>query len=136
MPARAEKWKLYRTASVIVALAAALWLVSFSVATAIFEPGVRAAAPGAIQTPVRHPSAQSGAASTGAGESLRARFERLPAGEVKRYYARCSRESSARRLEGGEAMACSVAYEVLLTAYFDNDFHALLQWSRADGAPQ
>jgi len=54
--------------------------------------------------------------------------------ELKAFYVRCSEQSIERRLDGGEAMACSIAYEVLLRKYFGGDFEVLLAWSRAQAA--
>jgi hypothetical protein len=62
--------------------------------------------------------------------SLRARLEAMPETDVKAFYARCSDASSERRLDGGEAMACSIGYEVLLQKHFNGDFEGLLSWSR------
>ena len=58
-------------------------------------------------------------------------MERLSELEIKALYSRCSQEATERRLDGGEAMNCAIAYDVLLKKHFSGDFHALLAWSRA-----
>jgi hypothetical protein len=62
--------------------------------------------------------------------SLRARLEALPETDVKAFYTRCSDASIGGRLDGGEAMACSIGYDVLLQKHFNGDFEGLLSWSR------
>lgn len=63
-------------------------------------------------------------------EWMRAQLEGMPETEVKAFYARCSDASIGRRLDGGEAMACSIGYEVLLQKHFGGDFERFLAWSR------
>lgn len=67
-------------------------------------------------------------------DALRARLEAAGAEELKLLYLRCSQETLERRLDAGEAMACSVVYDVLLRNYFGGDFVQLLAWSRAQQA--
>jgi hypothetical protein len=62
---------------------------------------------------------------------VRAALDRLSEHELKAFYAGCSHQSIERRLDGAEAMACSIAYDVLLKKYFGGDFSILLIWSRA-----
>ena len=68
-------------------------------------------------------------AAPGSG-AMRTRLEAMSEKEVKDFYTRCSEESIAQRLDGGEAMACSIGYEVLLQKHFGGDFGRLLVWSR------
>lgn len=63
-------------------------------------------------------------------DSIRRTFERLTEGEIKEFYIRCSSAALARPLDGSEAAACSIGYDVLLKRHFDGDFHALWAWSR------
>ena len=58
-------------------------------------------------------------------------MERLSEREIKALYMRCSLEAAERRLDGGEAMICSVGYDVLLRKHFSGNFDSLLTWSRA-----
>ena len=64
-------------------------------------------------------------------DPVRTEMERLSEQEIKAFYVRCSQEVSNRRLDGGEAMVCSVGYDVLLKKHFSNNFDLLLAWSRA-----
>jgi hypothetical protein len=67
-------------------------------------------------------------------DPIRDALERLSEYKLKAFYVRCSGQSIERRLDGGEAMICSIAYEVLLRKYFGGDFEVLLAWSRAQAA--
>jgi hypothetical protein len=70
---------------------------------------------------------------SGAGsDAMRTRLEAMPESSVKDFYARCSQESVERRLDGGEAMACSIGYDVLLRKHFGGDFGRLHAWSRGE----
>ena len=53
---------------------------------------------------------------------------------MKEVYARCSQAVIERRLDGGEAMTCSIGYDVLLKKHFAGNFDLLLAWSRARGS--
>ena len=64
-------------------------------------------------------------------EHLAARFEALPESDLKVLYLSCSRESSQRLLDPGEAAFCSTAGEALKRRSFGGDFDALLAWWRA-----
>jgi hypothetical protein len=77
-----------------------------------------------------HTGMEGGTKLARAVDPTRARLEQLSELEMKTFYARCSQEGVARRLDGGEAMACSIGYDVLLRKYFDGDFERLLAWSR------
>jgi len=81
--------------------------------------------------PARTPSGIEGPIP--AGDSSREGLDRLAEEELKAFYVRCSGQSIERRLDGGEAMACSIGYDVLLKKYFGGDFERLLAWSRAAG---
>ena len=67
-------------------------------------------------------------------DPTREALERLSEDKLKAFYVLCSGRSIERRLEGGEAMTCSIGYEVLLSKHFDGDFDGLLAWSRAQAA--
>src|SRR5262245_26744822 len=64
-------------------------------------------------------------------DPARAAIERLSEHEIKAFYARCSQEAADRKLDGGEAMSCSIGYDVLLNKHFSGNFNLLLAWSRA-----
>lgn len=66
-------------------------------------------------------------------DGLRGRLEALTAPQVKLVYLNCSSQALERRLDGGEAAMCSIAYDVLLRRHFGGDFSALLAWSRQQG---
>jgi hypothetical protein len=61
---------------------------------------------------------------------LHAPFERMAEQNLKDLFLRCSRESSQRRLDSGDAARCSIASEVLKQRSFGGDFDALLAWWR------
>ena len=65
------------------------------------------------------------------GDLIRDALEELSEHELKAFYSRCSQESVERRLDGGEAMTCSISYDVLLNRHFSGDFKNLVAWSRA-----
>jgi len=69
-------------------------------------------------------------ASWPASGGLHARFERMAERDLKLFYLRCSRDSSQRRLDFGEAAGCSAGSEVLKQRSFGGDFDALLAWWR------
>lgn len=83
------------------------------------------------------PPAQAGQAAgrvpitAGRGDLARDTIERFSESEIKAFYARCSDEAAERKLDGGEAMLCSVGYEVLLRKHFSGNFDLLLAWSRS-----
>ena len=64
-------------------------------------------------------------------DPVRTTIERLSEHEIKAFYVRCSQEVVERRLDGGEAMICSISYDVLLNKHFAGNFDLLLAWSRA-----
>jgi hypothetical protein len=130
MSLHSRKWGIYRAASVILGAAIVLWLVSFRVATAIFEPIAQATPVAPAQAHAGQMRLQVRAGSRSAMDAMRVRLEQLSEHELKLFYARCSQEGVDRRLDGGEAIACSMAYEVLLKTHFAGDFHNLLSWSR------
>jgi hypothetical protein len=66
----------------------------------------------------------------GAREQLLATFERMPEPQLKGLFLLCSRESSQRMLDFGDAMRCSMANDALLKRSFRGDFEALLAWWR------
>ena len=136
MSLHSRKWGVYRAASVILGVATVLWLVSFYVATTIFEPVAQATPVDRAQSHAGQTRLQVRAGSSGALDAMRARLEQLSEHELKLFYARCSQEGIDRRLDGGEAIACSIAYEVLLKTHFAGDFHNLLSWSRTSSMGQ
>ncbi|MEP6558798.1 MAG: hypothetical protein ABJB17_09980 [Burkholderiales bacterium] len=54
-----------------------------------------------------------------------------PLAALQQIYLVCARNSVAGRLGSAEITACSIAYDVLLKQHFNDDFAALLNWSRA-----
>ncbi len=135
MSVHSRKWDVYRDASVILGIATLLWVVWYWIATAIFEPVTEAAASGGAQAHAGQAGLQVRASSGGGMDAMRARLEQLSEREMKLLYARCSRESIDRRLDGAEALACSIAYDVLLTMHFGGDFQTFLHWSRTNSMP-
>lgn len=69
-------------------------------------------------------------AGAAAVEGLRGRLEALTASQIQVVYLNCSNQAMKRRLDGGEAAMCSLAYDVLLKRHFGGNFDALLAWSR------
>ena len=80
----------------------------------------------------------NGSEAMALGDPIRDALEQLSEHELKTFYSRCSQESVERRLDGGEAMACSISYDVLLNKHFSGDFKNLVAWSRdlTKSAPQ
>lgn len=115
----AEKW----AAAGAMVVAVAGWLGAAS-------PLALAGSDGNL--PLR-PAGIAPAIGAGAGsDAMRAWLESLPEPAVKEFYARCSQESVERRLDGGEAMVCSIGYDVLLRKHFAGDFARLHAWSRGE----
>ena len=67
------------------------------------------------------------------GESRRATHDELPIATLKRAYLACDDAAMQRRLDGADAMQCSMVYEALKRRAFDGDFGQLLAWSRSAG---
>ena len=87
------------------------------------------------------PSTRRSAAAEAAGavppvDPLRGRLEGLTASQIKQVYLNCSNQAIERRLDGGEAARCSIAYDVLLKRHFGGNFDALLAWSRQQGGAE
>jgi hypothetical protein len=61
---------------------------------------------------------------------LTTQLQTVPEAELKHAYSTCSRHAMERVLGSGEAAACSILYETLLSTVFGGDFEALLMWSR------
>ena len=110
------------------ARAKSAWIAAAVVVVAAWQGG-------AFGADVRHPSllpAQVSRAHSGAlRDPVRSAMERLSEREIKALYMRCSLEAVERNLDGGEAMICSVGYDVLLRKHFSGNFDSLLTWSRA-----
>ena len=64
-------------------------------------------------------------------DPLRASMEGLSAAELKAFYGSCSQEGIERRLDGSDAIACSIGYDILLHRDFSGDFERFLAWSRS-----
>lgn len=64
-----------------------------------------------------------------AGPTWEQAIRRLPDSELKQLYAHCGRISDTRPLATDEVLACSVAYDALLTGPFHGDYLALRAWS-------
>lgn len=127
MSAQSRHWSVFGEASVILVIAAAVWLAWYCAAVAAMKP-VAGMAPAASAPPVPTRAERMHVSD----EPMRARLERLSEREMKAFYARCSAEGVERRLDGGEAMACSIGYDVLLNKHFEGDFERLLRWSRSE----
>ena len=130
MPTHSQARSTHRMVAAILAVAVALWLVSYYVTFEILRPA-HAAAP---DVRVASAEVEKTVNLRAEGDSLRERLERLSEHEVKRFYARCSQDGIDGRLDGAEAMACSVSYDVLLRKHFAGDFERLLLWSRQAAA--
>lgn len=68
------------------------------------------------------------------GSAAIARIQQLADADLKEFYLRCSRAAVRGGLGSGEVALCSVGYETLLKRTFEGDFHALLDWRRAQHA--
>jgi hypothetical protein len=66
-------------------------------------------------------------------DALRGHLEGLTVSQIKHVDLNCSNEPMERRLAGGEAAMCSIAYDVLLNRHYGGNFDALLAWSRQQG---
>ena len=64
-------------------------------------------------------------------DPIRDAIARLSEHEIKAFYVRCSQEGVERKLDGSEAMICSIGYDVLLNKHFAGNFDLLRAWSRA-----
>jgi hypothetical protein len=131
MPTRSKAWSACSKSSIVLCIATALWLAWYCIASAASgSPGSRT---GVRQPPaVEERTGMEGNTALGRTiDPLRARLEQLSERDMKLFYSRCSREGLVRRLEGGEAMACSIGYDVLLKKHFAGDFERLLSWSRS-----
>lgn len=129
MSANPNEWSVFSKASIILGIAAAIWLAWYCVAVAATKPAP--VTPLGDLAPVEWTRVEAGNARA-IEDPVRARLERLSEREMKQFYSRCSQEGAERRLDGGEAMACSIGYDVLLNKHFDGDFERLLSWSRSD----
>lgn len=115
--------------AMILGIAIGLWLAWWYYAAV--------AADGAAQTNRRdmssaeRTSSQPTPVGAPAGDAMRIRLETMDERDLKRFYVRCSQQGIERRLDGGEAMTCSVGYDVLLKKHFGGDFQRLLAWSRS-----
>lgn len=65
------------------------------------------------------------------GSAAIAHIQQLADSDLKEFYLRCNRAALRGGLGSGEAALCSVGYETLLKRTFEGDFHALLDWRRA-----
>jgi hypothetical protein len=136
MPTSSRPLGVYTKASFILVIAAALWLAWYCAASAAMEnsrEGARGHQNPIFMQPV---GLESGKSISPGFDSVRARLERLSEREMKLFYSRCSQEGLSRRLDGGEAMACSIGYDVLLKNHFAGDFERLLHWSRSQRAAE
>jgi hypothetical protein len=137
MPLRAKQGGVYIKASFILGIAAAVWLAWYYTASAAAGHSSDAPRSGAQHRALMQSMEREGGRSTVAGlDPVRTRLERLSEREMKSFYSRCSEEGSSRRLDGGEAMACSIGYDVLLKKHFSGDFERLLDWSRSRRAAE
>ena len=121
MPANSKEWSIGTKASVVLGAAIATWLVCYCVAVSALEAGPAKSDVGGSRI-TEHVASD---------DPVRGRLERMSEAEMKRFYSRCSDEGLERHLDTGEAMACSIGYEILLQKHFAGDFARLLAWSRA-----
>ena len=102
-------------------------LAAAAMMIACYRAAISADEPQASGVPAQVSRANDG----GNRDPVRDAFERLSEHEIKAFYLRCSREVAERRMDGGEAMMCSVGYDVLLNKHFAGSFESLWAWSRA-----
>jgi hypothetical protein len=136
MPTSSRPLGVYTKASFILGIAAALWLAWYCAASAAMANPPEAPRKQQHRTLMQPAGLESGKSINPGFDSVRARLERLSEREMKLFYSRCSQEGLSRRLDGGEAMACSIGYDVLLKKHFAGDFERLLHWSRSQRAAE
>jgi hypothetical protein len=130
MPIQSRSWSIYRAAAIILGIATVLWLISYCAAVGTVNPAHAAA----DEVGATAAGVENIARLHGAQEMIREHLEQLSEHDIKLFYVRCSQEVLDRRLDGGEAMACSIGYDILLKKHFAGDFEQLLLWSRATSA--
>jgi hypothetical protein len=131
-PSSASSRTACSKAATILVIATALWLAWYCAASVAAGAGHWAAIqPGGAF--VERTGVARDATLALALDPMRTRLERLSEREMKAFYVRCSQDGMAGRLDGGEAMACSIGYDVLLKKHFAGDFERLLKWSRNAG---
>ena len=104
--------------------------VAWITAAAVVFPAWQSGALSADARQAAGPPAQVSQANA-SRDPVRGAIERLSEHEIKAFYVRCSQEGAERKLDGSEAMICSVGYDVLLNKHFAGNFDLLLAWSRA-----
>lgn len=122
--------------AMILGIAIGLWLAWWYYAALAADgapQGARIRSEVSASGPMSLESTQAGAPRR---DAMRTHLEAMNERDLKRFYVRCSQEGSERRLDGGEAMACSVGYDVLLQKHFAGDFKRLLAWSRSPRAAE
>ena len=120
-------------AATILAIATVLWIAWYCAASAARNTVGDSAATQQGGSVVARTGMAGDMKLAHAVDTMRARLEQLSEREMKTFYTRCSQEGVARRLDGGEAMACSIGYDVLLKKHFAGDFERFLVWSRRAG---
>ena len=132
MPAKSKEWSIGAKVSVVLGIAMAIWVLCFCIAIAGLErAGATSGSPDGVSS--AHIGSEPMLPIAAGEDTLRSRLERLSEQDMKAFYSRCSQEGIERRLDGGEAMACSIGYEILLRKHFSGDFERLLAWSRGHG---
>jgi hypothetical protein len=101
-------------AAIILGMATVLWLAWYCAASAAAGGlgNLAATLPGSAV--VQRTGMSPDATLALAADPTRARLEQLSEREMTAFYTRCSRSGMAGRLDGGEAMACSIGYDILL----------------------
>jgi hypothetical protein len=136
MPTSSRPLGVYTKASFILGIAAALWLAWYCAVSAAVGNSREAPSARQYRTLMQPVGLESGKSINPGLDSVRARLERLSERDMKLFYSRCSQEGLSRRLDGGEAIACSIGYDVLLKKHFAGDFERLLHWSRSQRAAE
>ena len=136
MPTDSNQWGLPGKVGAILGVAIGIWLAwwYYVAVAASTEPPVKA--PSVHSARMERTGLDSPEASVPPLDAMRTYLEQMSEQDMKRFYTRCSREGIERRLDGGEAMACSIGYDVLLKKHFAGDFDRFLAWSRSPQAAE
>ena len=131
MSADSKQWGLHSKIATILGVAIGAWLAWWYCVAVAAGPAPVEREKQSRSAPVQRSALHSVQALAVPADPVRAELEQMDERGMKRFYARCSQEGLQRRLDGGEAMACSVGYDVLLKKHFGGDFEQLLTWSRS-----
>jgi hypothetical protein len=131
MSADSKQWALHGKIATILGVAIGAWLAWWYYVAVAAGPAPADGSKQSRSAPPQRSALHSVQAFALPADPVRTQLEQMDEHGMKRFYARCSQEGLQRRLDGGEAMACSVGYEVLLKKHFGGDFEQLLAWSRS-----